>query len=101
MWSEGSVVTDVVQGLESVCVCVCVCMCLCVCVGGLGKMERGEGVCCTASMCVREKGESVHVKDPGRDTGCHFCVREKEGGERRGRGKRRRACEELAYCKCM
>ena len=69
MWRptfEESVVTDVVQGLESVCVCVCV--------GGLGKRERGEMLCCTASMCVREKGESVRVKDPGRDTGCHFCA---------------------------
>ena len=42
MWSEGSVVTDVVQGLESVCVCVCVCvyvsMCMC-----WGTGEDGEG----------------------------------------------------------
>ena len=57
MWRptfEGSVVTDVVQGLESVCVCVCVCgcVCVCVCVGGLGKRERGEVLCCIASMCV-------------------------------------------------
>ena len=39
MWRqtfEESVVTDVVQGLESVCVCVCVCVCW-------GAGEEGEG----------------------------------------------------------
>ena len=38
MWSEGSVVTDVVQGLESVCVCGYVSMCMC-----WGTGEDGEG----------------------------------------------------------
>ena len=40
MWSEGSVVTDVVQGLESVCVCVCVYVSMCMC---WGTGEDGEG----------------------------------------------------------
>ena len=66
-------------------------------------MERGEVVCCTGSMCVREKGESVHVKDPGRDTVdvTSVCERRKvgreEGGERGGGPVK----NSRAYCKYM
>lgn len=72
------------------------------CVGGLGR-QRGVGCCVVQPLCVREKGESVHVRGPGRDTVdvTSVCERRKvgreEGGERGGGPVK----NSRVYCKCM